>query len=734
MKKKWIFILALLAALLLAGCALADTTVMMYMCGTDLYEDCLTDLKEMCKAEYGEDVNVVVLAGGAKKWKDSRLNDGVINTFEIRDGAFSKVTSGGKKSMGLSSTLSDFVLSSLDRYPADRTVLVLWDHGGGSSSGICFDETAGDDSLTVAEIVEALKTVRNKRSDFRLDIVGMDACLMATLEAADALTPYADYLVASEELEPGLGWHYTPWLNALGKNPDMSDEDLCIAIVDAYMEACLKAEPRDVVTLSAVDLRKVEILSEQLESFFEALSGELEAGRLAMITRLRQRLYTYGSFDDASTDMVDLDAFLEAFTEVNVSMARACREALKQCVLYCRKSDTLSVANGLSILIPMDTAGDTLKYASSITDGTLPNLIDFIKAYASSLKSGNYVFASSSVTGVDLSGNTQASSGFFSSLDYVGFVPGYATNAFTEAANSGLPPIAGTGSWTSTQTYEPVPGIPIAGTAGGSTVSPVGVPIAGTATGTAVAGTTVQSAPSFIAGTVGSGMVGLYDTSATVAEEIRETVASGNAYAYSMELTREDLEHLSYVEGQLFMDISEAGQYVLLDLGCIRDAWVDWEKGVAYSLFDGSWPALEGQLVPMIDQSVNGLMRRSLIPARVNGKDTYVVVLFRNGERTGEILGTSEGFDANGLPVRGITPLKEGDEIIPVYTIYYGDLEDSEDEDPEELEFDGDPILWQAGITVNYEPLEPADYLFDFVLNDIYGEYTVSDSISLTIE
>lgn len=68
----------LLGSLLLLGlpAACADTptmTVLMYMCGTDLQSDCVNDLYEMCAADIPDNVTVVVQAGGASQWDDSRL-------------------------------------------------------------------------------------------------------------------------------------------------------------------------------------------------------------------------------------------------------------------------------------------------------------------------------------------------------------------------------------------------------------------------------------------------------------------------------------------------------------------------------------------------------------------------------------------------------------------------------------------------------------------------------------
>ena len=51
--------------------------------------------------------------------------------------------------------------------------------------------------------------------------------------------------------------------------------------------------------------------------------------------------------------------------------------------------------------------------------------------------------------------------------------------------------------------------------------------------------------------------------------------------------------------------------------------------------------------------------------------------------------------------------------------------------------FDGDEIIWRDGMTVTYEDLsdgdEPLEAMFCFVLNDIFGEYTMTDLIAFEI-
>ena len=168
----------------------------------------------------------------------------------------------------------------------------------------------------------------------------------------------------------------------------------------------------------------------------------------------------------------------------------------------------------------------------------------------------------------------------------------------------------------------------------------------------------------------------------------------------------------------------------------MRDNLVDWNSGTVYSLFDGKLPVFDGQLVPLFDQVSNAHGRRSLMRVKLNGEETYLVVEFPAGGGEGRIIGANAGYDESGLPIRTTTTLKEGDRIVPVYSMYV----DTGAEDMEETEFDGDEIIWHEGMTVTYEPLgdaesedEKLDVMFCFVLNDVFGEYQMTDLISFEV-
>jgi hypothetical protein len=215
--------------------------------------------------------------------------------------------------------------------------------------------------------------------------------------------------------------------------------------------------------------------------------------------------------------------------------------------------------------------------------------------------------------------------------------------------------------------------------------------------------------------------------------EAPEYAISDEDEGFTAVLPQEDLAYLDYVEGMLLMDVSDNESAAYVDFGTMQNNLIDWKTGTVVSLYDGTWPIFGGQPVPLYDQSSNENSRRSLIPVKLNGQYTYLIVVFQGGSTEGRVVGANAGYDANGLPIRSMTKLQEGDRIIPVYTMYV----DNGGEDLDEQEFDGDEIIWHEGMTVTYEDLsdenEPTEMVFCFLFNDIFGDQNMSEMISFTI-
>ena len=184
-----------------------EVTILVYLCGTDLESQNgmgTSDLKEMASATLGKNVNLIVFTGGCQRWRNNVLSNSVNQIYQIQDGKLYCLEKDmGSASMTAPATLTKFIRYGAEHFPANRMCLILWDHGGGSVSGFGYDEKdRSSGSMSLAGINTALKDAGQT-----FDFIGFDACLMATVENGIMLSQYADYMIASEETEPGVGWY-----------------------------------------------------------------------------------------------------------------------------------------------------------------------------------------------------------------------------------------------------------------------------------------------------------------------------------------------------------------------------------------------------------------------------------------------------------------------------------------------------------------------------------------------
>lgn len=154
----------------------------------------------------------------------------------------------GEVNMSSGESLVDFVTWAIETYPADKYALILSDHGMGWPGGWTDPTPQGPtdtgsplsaklgNALFLDEMEEALGQTRAETGLDRFEVVGLDACLMGQLEVFTALEPHARYAVASEEVEPALGWAYADFLQSLNADPDMGGAELSRLIVQSYIE------------------------------------------------------------------------------------------------------------------------------------------------------------------------------------------------------------------------------------------------------------------------------------------------------------------------------------------------------------------------------------------------------------------------------------------------------------------------------------------------------------------
>ena len=230
--------------------------VMLYQDADDkiLEQDIYVDLNEAERIGSNDRVHVVVQVD---RYRGGYQGDGNWTTarrfYLTQDGDLQRVNSQlvedlGEVNMSDGETLVDFATWAIETFPADRHALILSDHGMGWPGGWSDPEPGGSgdrsiplsarlgDQLYLMELDEALGEIRARTGLEKLELVGLDACLMGHLEVLSALAPHARYAVASQETEPALGWAYTGFLKALNENPGMDGADLGRFIVESYIQ------------------------------------------------------------------------------------------------------------------------------------------------------------------------------------------------------------------------------------------------------------------------------------------------------------------------------------------------------------------------------------------------------------------------------------------------------------------------------------------------------------------
>ncbi len=343
--KRWLALM--LVALLLPVCAMSEenpsVTIMIYVCGSDLESEdgsATEDINEMLSSGAGENINIVLETGGSTTWQNDTIQGGTSQRHLIGADGFVTLETTAAKDMTDPQTLMDFLLFCRENYQADRNLLIFWDHGGGALYGFGEDENFPGGNLTIDEIAQAMHA-----SGMRFDMVGFDACLMATVETALAVSPYADYLLASEETEPGTGWYYTNWLSSLAAAPDMDMPSLCQRIIDDYIE--LSVEPEDIGTLSVIDLGALAAAApDALNQFALEAEALIQEGDFARLSKARSGAKSFG-YDEH--DMVDL---IDLILRLKTDNAQELAASLQSAILYRRDTGNIRAASGLSIYFP----------------------------------------------------------------------------------------------------------------------------------------------------------------------------------------------------------------------------------------------------------------------------------------------------------------------------------------------------------------------------------------------
>ncbi len=337
---------------------MADWVIFVYLCGTDLESEegaASSDLQEMMDAGAGANVRFVVQTGGTRQWAvPEAIPNDRISRLDVYDNDILVEYDGDLQNMGEAATLREFVSWGFENYQARRYGLVLWNHGSGSISGVCFDELFDNDSLSLEEIGEALAGY-----DKAFEMIGFDACLMATLETAQTVAPFAGYLVASEELEPGSGWDYASMGRFLAGKPDADGAELGKVIADGFLASNIITEDEAITTMSVTALDKLPALADAVnEAGWQMLAAVPDKARLNTIVKGIHRAENYGGNtpEEGYTNMVDIGSMMRQIMGA-LPEAQRVLDALDEAVVYRVAGSGRQESTGLSMYYPLQVQG-----------------------------------------------------------------------------------------------------------------------------------------------------------------------------------------------------------------------------------------------------------------------------------------------------------------------------------------------------------------------------------------
>ncbi len=345
-----------------------DIVVMEYIVGSNL-EDmqglASFNIRQMIDAtKKGPHLKFVIQAGGSARWFTNGIEEKTNGYYLIENGKLTKLELlDNTVAMTEPDQMYNFITYVKKNYPADRYMLAMWDHGGGLSLGFGQDllnkrtdaGSEGNDygTMLVSEIVDVLK-----RANVKFDVIGFDACLMQDIEVAAALEPYADYLLASEEVESGLGWYYTTAFSALAEDPTLSSEEfgrLMVSSFDVYNQKSNDDKPDSNSTLSLVDLTRIKPAFDSLQNLYDAQDAAIKAGsaQYADIASAVSNSYTFNN-----KEQVDMIGYLQNLAAADYDESVVADQELNNLIdlvdaaIVCRNANSAEGINGLALTFP----------------------------------------------------------------------------------------------------------------------------------------------------------------------------------------------------------------------------------------------------------------------------------------------------------------------------------------------------------------------------------------------
>lgn len=314
------------------------------------------DQQEMAKVGSNDYLNIVSLID---------RDNGPASLNYIEKGKITRVKSMGELDMGNHTVFSAWVKEMIVAYPAKHYAVIIWNHGSGWKDandgiikGISYDDSSGN-HITTFELGLATAAIK-KALGRNIDILAMDACLMQMAEVAYAVKDNVDFVVASEETEPGEGYPYDAILASL--KTGMSAEEFIKPWVAAFTASYSNGSQGDKPsTQSAVRCATLNALKDAIDGFAKASIAADYAFQFKEALSKVQKFYYR-----TNIDLLHFATLLKGSIQDHAFQTAATKleDALNDAVVANGFSDaTMKDANGLAIYFPIQSEGFDTDYS-----------------------------------------------------------------------------------------------------------------------------------------------------------------------------------------------------------------------------------------------------------------------------------------------------------------------------------------------------------------------------------
>jgi len=346
-------------------------TFLIYMAADNsLQPDADINIDELKKIGSTENVNILVHLN-TKRPNEPKITQRLL----IHKGSVEQFGPTQDLDSGNADTLIDAMKWAYTNFPADHYALDLWDHGSGPlnrtitrNRGCCYDDSTGN-FFTDADLAYALDTIQKScLNGQKLDIIAFDACLMADLEIAFLLQPFAHYQVSSQQTIPGLGFAYTD-VFALFQSKAPTAREVGLQIVKTYQH--FYTIQQEEFTLSLISLDALNPLLQAHKTISTLLEHLLQSSHKSKVHSAIAYAASHALHFEEPTCM-DLSMFysnlLSKVSSLGLSAAdartlsnalMAGKKAIAIAVLAHVASSRLAKSQGISIYFPQGALEET---------------------------------------------------------------------------------------------------------------------------------------------------------------------------------------------------------------------------------------------------------------------------------------------------------------------------------------------------------------------------------------